>query len=333
VLLLYFPGGLAQLLYLLRGSLLALADRRLAGTVDGTGASPTVAVETTPRALPAPPTDLVGSPDRPALQATDVSVRFGGRLALDGVTIRAEHGEVVGLIGSNGAGKSTLMNVISGFIRPETGRIRLHDDDITTLPPHERARAGLGRVFQDARLFGDLTVTEAVKVALEGRERSETVPSMLWLPPARRAERTKTAEAAELIGFLGLGRYADTFISSLSTGTRRIAELACLLALRPRVILLDEPTAGVAQRETEAFGPLLGRIATELSATLVVIEHDMPMIMSISDRIYCLSAGEVIASGAPMAVRDDPAVVAAYLGTDERAIERSDAPVPTGGPA
>jgi ABC-type branched-subunit amino acid transport system ATPase component/ABC-type branched-subunit amino acid transport system permease subunit len=340
VLLLYFPGGLAQLLYQLRDSLLALADRRLAATGDTGGASargvappaaapPAAAPVVVPRPSASPPDDL----RRPALAAIDVSVRFGGRLALDGVSVRAEHGEVVGLIGSNGAGKSTLMNVVSGFLRPETGRIRLHDQDITPLLPHERARAGLGRVFQDARLFGDLTVTEAVKVALEGRQRSETVPSMLWLPPARRAERAKTAQAAELIAFLGLGRYADTFISSLSTGTRRIAELACLLALQPRVILLDEPTAGVAQRETEAFGPLLGRIATELSATLVVIEHDMPLIMSISDRVYCLAAGRVIASGRPAAVRDDPAVVAAYLGTDERAIERSDAAVPAGGGA
>jgi ABC-type branched-subunit amino acid transport system ATPase component/ABC-type branched-subunit amino acid transport system permease subunit len=333
VLLLYFPGGLAQLLYRLRDSLLALADRRLAVSREGAGPVPAPSVEVTPRPTSIERPDAASVTDRPALQATDVSVRFGGRLALDGVSVRADHGEVVGLIGSNGAGKSTLMNVVSGFIRPETGRIRLHDRDITPLLPHERARAGLGRVFQDARLFGDLTVTEAVKVALEGRERSETVPSMLWLPPARRAERAKTAQAAELVGFLGLGRYADSFISSLSTGTRRIAELACLLALQPRVILLDEPTAGVAQRETEAFGPLLRRIAGELSATLVVIEHDMPLIMSISDRVYCLSAGQVIAEGDPAEVRSDPAVVAAYLGTDERAIERSDTAVPVGGGA
>jgi ABC-type branched-subunit amino acid transport system ATPase component/ABC-type branched-subunit amino acid transport system permease subunit len=334
VLLLYFPGGLAQLLYQLRDRLLDLADRRLATATDGAVPAPArPASEATGPPVPIRLVDAPAATDRPALLATDVSVRFGGRLALDGVSVRADHGEVVGLIGSNGAGKSTLMNVVSGFIRPETGRIRLHDRDITPLLPHERARAGLGRVFQDARLFGDLTVTEAVKVALEGRERSETVPSMLWLPPARRAERAKTAQAAELVGFLGLGRYADTFISSLSTGTRRIAELACLLALQPRVILLDEPTAGVAQRETEAFGPLLGRIAAELSATLVVIEHDMPLIMSISDRVYCLAAGQVIAAGDPAEVRDDPAVVAAYLGTDERAIERSDAAVPVGGDA
>lgn len=338
VLLLYFPGGLAQLLYKARDTLLAAAERRLQDH-DMPQEPPQAATDesTSTEAPPAKPPIAVAEPDprengagsdRPVLLATDIAVRFGGRWALDRVSIEARPGEMVGLIGSNGAGKSTLMNVISGFLPPLTGRIELQGVDVTALPPHQRARLGLGRVFQDARLFGDLTITEAVKVALEGRERSETVPSMLALPPARRAERAKTAAAAELVDFLGLGRYADAFISDLSTGTRRIAEMACLLALQPRVILLDEPTAGVAQRETEAFGPLLARIRDELSATLVIIEHDMPLIMSISDRVYCLSVGEVIAQGQPEDVRNDPAVVSAYLGTDDRAIQRSGAAAP-----
>ena len=334
VLLLYFPGGLAQLLYKARDGILLLAERRLDADHPGE-AAPAAAVPV----VRATPIDLrEGVPGAPsiavdgaaALTASGITVRFGGRTALDAVSLAAMPGEVVGLIGSNGAGKSTLVNVISGFIRPDEGRVELLGEDVTDLPPHERARLGLGRVFQDARLFGDLTVREAIRVALERRERSELVPSLLALPPARRAERRTEAEAAELVSVLGLGRYADAFISDLSTGTRRIAELACLVALQPSVILLDEPTAGVAQRETEAFGPLIGRIRAELDSTLLIIEHDIPLIMSISDRVYCLAAGRLIAEGLPDTVRNDPSVVAAYLGTDERAIRRSGAAAAVG---
>ena len=143
--------------------------------------------------------------------------------------------------------------------------------------------------------------------------------------PSIRPERRKYSEANELIDYLGLGRYADRYVAELSTGTRRIVELATILAVAPRVICLDEPTAGVAQREAEAFGPLILRVQQELGATLVVVEHDLPLILSISDRVYCLEAGRVIAEGLPSAVRDDPRVVASYLGTDDRAIQRSNA--------
>lgn len=131
-------------------------------------------------------------------------------------------------------------------------------------------------------------------------------------------------EADELIDFLGLGRYADSFVSDLSTGTRRIVEISGLLAVDADVLCLDEPTAGVAQRETEAFGPLIQEIRREMGASMLVIEHDMPLIMSISDRVYCLEAGSIIAEGDPEVVRNDPLVIASYLGTDDRAIDRSD---------
>jgi ABC-type branched-subunit amino acid transport system ATPase component len=188
-----------------------------------------------------------------------------------------------------------------------------------------RARLGLGRTFQAATLFPELTVRETVQLALEARGRTSFWGSLLFYPGSIAKERTRRAEAAELIDFLGLGRYADRFIAELSTGTRRIVELTSMLAVRPRVICLDEPTAGVAQREAEAFGPLIKRIQHELEATLIVVEHDLPLIMSISDRIYCLEAGSVIAHGSPEDVRSNSLVVSSYLGTDDRAIQRSNA--------
>jgi ABC-type branched-subunit amino acid transport system ATPase component len=214
------------------------------------------------------------------------------------------------------------MNAIGGFVRC-TGTVELFGRDVTHMAAYRRHRIGLGRGFQAARLYPALTVRETIMVALEARERSWLVPSMTGVPPSPSDERRKRTEAAELIDFLGLSRYADEFVANLSTGTRRIAELGTLLAVDARVLLLDEPTGGVAQREAEAFGPLIVRIQRELGAAMVVIEHDMPLIMSISDRVYCLEAGTVIAEGPPGAIREDPRVIASYLGTSEQAIERS----------
>jgi ABC-type branched-subunit amino acid transport system ATPase component len=240
------------------------------------------------------------------------------------VDLRAAPNEVVGLIGTNGAGKTTLMNAISGFV-PAEGKVYLMGEDISNRTAARRARVGLGRTFQAATLFPDLTVRETIQVALEARHRTSLLSVALFLPRGFATDRAQRGEADDIVSFLGLSRYADSFVSDLSTGTRRIVELAGLLALDAPVLCLDEPTAGVAQREAEAFGPLIGRIQEELGATVVIIEHDMPLIMSISDRVYCMEAGKVIAEGPPHQIRHDPKVVASYLGTDERAIERSDA--------
>jgi ABC-type branched-subunit amino acid transport system ATPase component len=319
IVLLYFPGGFTQIGYSLRGTLLNWLEKRLPERATKTTTAP-------PQSLTRVATrELVTlNADGSALSTRGLTVRYGGIVAVDGVDFRAMPGEVIGLIGTNGAGKSTLLNAIGGFA-PSDGTVELLGRDISSLPAHRRARAGLGRTFQSATLFPELTVRETVQLALEARHTTSFWGSMLWLPPAVRAERLKRSQAAELIDFLGLGRYADRFIAELSTGTRRIVELASVLAVAPRVICLDEPTAGVAQREAEAFGPLIKRVQQELDATLVVVEHDLPMILALSDRVYCMENGAVIAEGTPHDVRNNAAVVASYLGTDDRAIQRSNA--------
>jgi ABC-type branched-subunit amino acid transport system ATPase component/ABC-type branched-subunit amino acid transport system permease subunit len=314
IVLLYFPGGLISIVHSARDALLGYITQR-------TGWTPPAKVEqrgvgTLSASASTAPTEVT------PLTTRDVTVRFGGRLAVDHVSIEVRPGEIVGLIGTNGAGKSTLMNAVSGFV-PSEGHVTLYGKDVGHLASYRRARLGIGRAFQNARLFGSLTVRETLMVALEARERSLLVPSLLVLPPSPMAERRKRKEADEIIGYLGLGRYADSLLSELSTGTRRIVELGALIALDTKLMLLDEPTAGVAQKETEAFGPLIKAIRQELGASILIIEHDMPMVMSISDRIYCLEAGAVIAEGSPDEVRSNPAVIASYLGTDERAIQRS----------
>ncbi len=322
ILLLYLPGGLYSVVQAIRAALLqAIANRLPDRPPSATDAAATTTLPTPRR--PRPEAGVDESADDVVLAGSAITVDFGGRRAVDNVDLEVRRGEILGLIGANGAGKSTLLGVLSGFVTPTSGRVALDGVDVTDLSAHERAKRGLGRVFQDARLFGELTVHEVVRVALEADERTELVPSLLGLPPSRRVERRRMLEADETISFFGLGRYADAPVATLSTGTRRVVELACLLAQRPRVLLLDEPTAGLAQRETEAFGPLLLRLRDELSATLVVVEHDIPLIMRISDRVLALGAGRRIAEGDPQTVRNDPEVVAAYLGTVAAAIERS----------
>ena len=243
---------------------------------------------------------------------------------MDNASIRVDAGEVVGLIGTNGAGKTTLMNAISGFV-PSSGQIELEGRPVEKMAADRRAALGLGRAFQQSRLFPDLTVLETLAVAAESRQRTSFTTAVAHLPTGYRRDRAQRAHAQDIADFLGLGPYADKFTSELSTGTRRIVELGCLLALEARVLCLDEPTGGVAQREVEAFAPMLLSIKDLLGAAMLVIEHDMPMIMQISHRIYCLEAGRVIAVGSPAEVRAHPGVIASYLGTDERAIRRSGA--------
>ena len=308
VILIFAPGGIAGILRMIEAW---LRDRRRGAPIPKTARSGTGVVSgrlTT--------SDDAGSlPEGDWLVATGMTVTFGGRVAVDHVDLRVGARELVGLIGTNGAGKSTLMNAIGGFVAAD-GRVEVLGRDVSALPAYRRHRLGLGRTFQAARLYDDLSVRETVMVALEARARSRVVPSMLHAPPSPRAERRKRAEADEILGALGLGDSADLPAAALSTGTRRIVELAGQLALGARVVLLDEPTAGLSQRETEAFGPRLREIQHDLDAAVLLIEHDMPLVMSVSDRVYCLEAGLVIAEGRPADVRADPLVIASYLGAD-----------------
>lgn len=317
IVVMYFPGGLAQIGYLIRDALDDWAVKKLGEPQHDTTPRPAVASVSLRSASSRP-----ASTSPVVLRATDIMVRFGGNMAVNQASLEVGRGEIVGLIGTNGAGKSTLLNAIGGYVKA-TGVVMLEDEDVSLLSVSERARRGLGRTHQAARLFPELTVRETVQVALEARRRTPLVATVLGLPGELRAERAQKAQADELLHFLGLGRYANIHVSDLSTGTRRIVELANLLALDARVLCLDEPTAGLAQRETEAFGPLLVEIRREMQASMIVIEHDMPLVMSMSDRVYCLELGRVIASGTPDQVRQDPLVIASYLGTDARAIERS----------
>jgi ABC-type branched-subunit amino acid transport system ATPase component/ABC-type branched-subunit amino acid transport system permease subunit len=314
VVLLYFPRGLNQVTYGVRDAILSWADRRFGQRKEQEPASYPAVVRRR--------TEHVTTVAGPVLAVTDVSVSFGGITAVSDASIHVDRGEIVGLIGANGAGKSTLMNAIGGFVTA-IGSVTLLGEEVGNRQPGYRASLGLGRTFQAATLFPELTVNETLLVAIEARSRTGMFATALALPGARRRHRTAQAEVGELIEFLGLSPYRDHYVSDLSTGTRRVVELAGLLALDASVLCLDEPTAGLAQRETEAFGPLIRTIQKELSASVLLVEHDMPLIMGISDRVYCMEAGEVIAEGPPAAVRDDPRVIASYLGTDERAIVRS----------
>jgi ABC-type branched-subunit amino acid transport system ATPase component/ABC-type branched-subunit amino acid transport system permease subunit len=266
--------------------------------------------------------DRPGAP-QPALEVSGVELSFGGVQALRGASIRVEPGEIVGLIGPNGAGKSTLLNVISGVFPADAGTVRLSGTELTGMPSDLRSAHGLGRSFQAAHLFPGLTLRETVQAMLGSRAGIGVLASMIRAPWATRAERRIEAETDALLERMGLTSYADTLTADLSTGTRRICDLTIQLAGRPKVLLLDEPTAGVAQRETEAFGPLLRRIRAELDCAIVIVEHDMPLLMGLCDRVYALEQGTVIAEGTPEQVRQDPRVIASYLGTDEAAINRS----------
>ncbi|HEV7886263.1 MAG TPA: MFS transporter [Acidimicrobiales bacterium] len=261
---------------------------------------------------------------RPALEVAGLTKRYGGITAVDDVSFVLREGEVLGLIGPNGAGKTTIFDLISGYSSIDEGSVVLEGVDVTHTTPEHRARMGMIRRFQDAKLFPALTVFEAVLVSLEQQlEVRSVVLNALGMPQARRAERRLRVKAERLIDLLELGAYRDKFVKELSTGLRRVADLACVMAAEPKVLLLDEPSSGIAQAEAESLAPLLRRIRFETGCSILIIEHDMPLISAVSDELLALERGRVLMRGTPEEVLGDDRVVMSYLGTTEAAINRS----------
>lgn len=262
--------------------------------------------------------------DTAVLRVVDVSRSFGGNRAVSGASFEVGTREIVGMIGPNGAGKTTIFDLISGFVPVDSGLIEFQGHDITQLGASKRAAGGLGRSFQDARLFPDMTVTDTLAVALERWVESRSaLAAALRLPAVFDDEERTAIRVGELIELMHLGEYRNTFVRELSTGTRRVVDLACIAAHRPVLVLLDEPSSGIAQREVEALAPVLQRLRDEMGASLLVIEHDIPLIASVSDRVIALDQGAVLTSGPPADVLAHPDVIESYLGNNVAARQRS----------
>jgi branched-chain amino acid transport system ATP-binding protein len=258
------------------------------------------------------------------LEVDSLVKHFGGVTAVNGVSFGLREGEVLGLIGPNGAGKTTIFDLISGQQKPDDGIVYYDGVDITGLSPEQRAQRKLIRRFQDARLFPSLTVFETLLVSLEQRlEVRNALLNAVQAPSARRAERRVRARAEKLIELLDLGAYRDKFVRELSTGLRRIVDLACVLAAEPKVLLLDEPSSGIAQAEAEGLGPLLQRVRFETGCSILIIEHDMPLISAVSDELIAFDQGTFVVRGTPDEVLNDERVIESYLGTTEAAVNRS----------
>jgi ABC-type branched-subunit amino acid transport system ATPase component len=245
----------------------------------------------------------------------DVSCSFGGLLALDRVDVTVEPGEIVGLLGTNGAGKSTLIDVVSGLTTPTAGRVWLDDVELLDLLPYERVRAGVGRTFQDVRLFGTLSCIDNLLLATHTRQRRGLLAHSVLLPSATREERAARASVEAVLELVDLAPFADATPAELSYGTLRMLELAAMLVLRPRLLLLDEPASGVAEAEARALEPLLRRIRDETGVSMLLVEHDVALVASVADRIVGMDTGRVLVTGPPAQVLADEAMIAAYLGT------------------
>jgi ABC-type branched-subunit amino acid transport system ATPase component len=257
------------------------------------------------------------------LEVRDLLVSFGGLRAVDDVSMSVEPGALVGLIGSNGSGKTTLLDAVSGIVPTSGGTVVLDDEDLSDYTPEERAALGMVRSFQECRLFPELTVEDTLLLIEDARQTTDVLSTTVQLPRARRVERAKRRAVDGVIASFGLGQFRHHQTRHLSTGTRRVVDLASILLARPRLLLLDEPTAGIAQREAEAFIPLLRRLQEVTGATVLIVEHDVPLVFELCSTVVVMQAGRVVSSGPADEVRRDPRALEAYLGASEEALRAS----------